>query len=245
MFRSKRFFQMLFGILFVGLLAIFGSQVIIDAADHADSPDTFEGNLDINDVYVFSQGSNMVFAMTVSPLLAPGGATNSAAFNPNGLYQFKLDRERDGIEDAVIQVTFSGSGTSQGVAVRGPANPSITGPTGKIILNVSPVTGDFNTTFTGGGMTVFAGPRDDPFFFNGFGDESLQSVLNAAFTAAGFPAGDPGQQTLAFANPGQDDLAGLNVLAIVVEIPKANIANALGIGTSDTFYVWGTTSVRD
>jgi len=94
-------------------------------------------------------------------------------------------------------------------------------------------------------MTVFAGPRDDPFFVNLFGDSSLTSVLNAAFTAAGFPSGDTTEQSLAFSNPGVDDLAGLNVLAIVVEIPKATIASALGVTVTDIIYVWGSTSIKN
>ena len=74
-------------ILLAGLAAVvlFAGQAVIRAADHADSPDTSEGNLDVNDLYVFNQGDNVVFAMTVSPLLAPGTPTSDAAFNPNGL----------------------------------------------------------------------------------------------------------------------------------------------------------------
>jgi type IV secretory pathway VirB10-like protein len=95
-------------------------------------------------------------------------------------------------------------------------------------------------------MTVFAGPREDPFFIHLFGDASLTSVLNAAFSAAlGTQVGDPNEQTFAFADPASDDLAGANVLAIVVEVPKSAVASALGITTSDTFYAWATTSVKD
>ena len=84
----------------IAVVALLGVPAVmaLRAADHADSPDTTEGNLDVNDLYVFSEGDNMVFAMTVSPLLTPGSATNGAAFNPEGLYQFKLDVERDGVE---------------------------------------------------------------------------------------------------------------------------------------------------
>ncbi len=188
----------------------------------------------------------MVFAMTVSPLLTPGQATSSAAFNPDGLYQFKLDNERDGVEDAVIQVTFSGTGTSQTVEVRGPATPEATGPTRNVVLDVPSLTGSFNSTFSGGGITAFAGPRDDPFFAHLQGDSSLTSVLNASYSIAlNTTVGDPNEQSLAFTNPGRNDFAGLNVLAIVVEVPKTTIETALGIGASDTFYVWATTSVKD
>ncbi len=204
----------------VGLLA---GHLVIRAADHADSPDTSEGNLDVNDLYVFNQGDNVVFAMTVSPLLTPGESTSGAAFNPNGLYQFKLDRERDGIEDAVIQILVSGEGTGQMVDVRGPVPAPVTG------------TAD----------NMLAGPRDDPFFIDLFGDKSLTSVLNAVFSGVlGELVGSADEQTLSFADPAMDDLAGLNVLAIVVEMPKSMVAGALGIGLSDTFFAWATTSIR-
>ena len=50
---------------------------------------------------------------------------------------------------------------------------------------------------------------------------------------------------LRFADPASYDLAGANVLAIVVEVPKSAVASALGITTSDVFYAWATTSVKD
>ncbi len=232
----------------VAILAMIAVPAVISlrAADHADSPDTSEGNLDVNDLYVFSQGDEMVFVMTVSPLLTPGAATDGAAFNPEGLYQFKLDVERDGVEDAVIQVVFTGTGPSQMVDVRGPFTPSTAGTSANALVSGASVRGAFNTTFSGNGMTVFTGPRDDPFFIDLFGDKSLTSVLNAAFTGAlGEPVGSAEEQTLAFADPALDDLAGANVLAIVVQIPKSAIAAALGIGQTDSFYAWATTSTLD
>ena len=226
----------------VGVLAV---HAVIRAADHADSPDTSEGNLDVNDLYVFNQGDNVVFAMTVSPLLSPGASTTAAALNPNGLYQFKLDAERDGIEEAVIQIVVSGEGTGQQVDVRGPVAPAVTGTTDNVLAATPSARGAFNTTFSAEGLTVFAGPRDDPFFIDLFGDESLTSVLNAVFSGVlGETIGSPDEQTLSFADPAMDDLAGLNVLAIVVEVPKSMVAGALGIGLSDAFFAWATTSTR-
>ena len=232
----------------VTALAVAGlltGHAVIRAADHADSPDTSEGNLDVNDLYVFNQGANVVFAMTVSPLLAPGASTTGAAFNPNGLYQFKLDVERDGIEEAVIQIVVSGEGTGQQVDVRGPVAAAVTGTTDNVLAATPSARGAFNTTFSAEGLTVFAGSRDDPFFIDLFGDESLTSVLNAVFSGVlGETIGSPDEQTLSFADPAVDDLAGLNVLAIVVEVPKSMVAGALGIGLSDAFFAWATTSTR-
>ena len=225
--------------------ALLFAHAVIRAADHADSPDTSEGNLDVNDLYVFNQGESVVFAMTVSPLLTPGASTSGAAFNPNGLYQFKLDVERDGVEEAVIQIVVSGDGTNQQVDVRGPIAATVTGTIDNVLAAAPSARGELNSTFSGEGLTVFAGPRDDPFFIDLFGDESLTSVLNAAFSAVlGEIVGSVDEQTLAFADPAMDDLAGLNVLAIVVEVPKSMVAGALGIGISDTFFAWATTSIR-
>lgn len=215
------------------------------AADHADSPDTSEGNLDINDLYVFNQGDNIVFALTVSPLLTPGEATDNASFNPLGLYQIKLDVERDGIEEAVIQIAASGLGSNQVVSVRGPVAPAAAGVSGNMLEDAPSARGAFNSEFSGNGMTVFAGPRDDPFFIDLFGDMSVTSVLNAAYSAAlGEMVGDEDEQTLAFNPEAMDDLAGLNVLAVVIELPRSVVAEALGISESDTFFAWATTGIR-
>jgi len=221
-----------------------GTGLALRGADHADAPDTSEGNLDVNDLYVFAQGDNLVFAMTVHPLLAPGEATEQAAFNPMGLYEFKLDRERDGIADAVIQVAFAGMGAAQVVSIRGPlAIPD--GGSSRRLVQAPTVRGRLDETFSGSGITAFAGRRDDPFFIDLFGDMSLTSVLNAAFSAAlGEQVGADGEQTLAFNPDAVDDLAGLNTLAIVIEVPKADVAAALDIGLDDPFFAWATTSIR-
>ena len=228
--------------LLLGALAV--GAVVVRAADHADAPDTTESNLDINDLYVFNQGDDMVFIMTVSPLLTPGEATNNAALNPRGLYEIKLDSERDGVEDAVIQVATAGVGVSQTVTVRGPLTPGMTGTMSRVEPGPS-IRGPFGEIMSGAGMTAWVGPSDDPFFVDLFGDESLTSVLNAVYGAAlGSQVGDPTEQTLAFADPAMDDLAGLNTLSIVIQVPKTTLANALGIEPDGVFYAWATTSIR-
>jgi hypothetical protein len=229
------------GLTFAGLVV---TTALVRAADHADSPDTSESNLDINDIYAFTQGSDVVFIMTVAPLLTPGEMTRNAALNPRGLYEFKLDRERDGVADAVIQIATAGLGASQTITVRGPVTPETTGAVSRVIPGPA-LRGRFNEVIAGNDMMAWAGPSDDPFFIHLFGNESLTSVLNAAYGAAlGQTIGDPSQQTLAFADPGTDDLAGLNTISIVVQLPKTALAEALGIPADGTFFLWGTTSVR-
>lgn len=214
------------------------------AADHADAPDTTEGNLDINDLYVFNEGDDVVFIMTVAPLLTPGAATNDAALNPMGLYEFKLDVERDGIEEAVIQIAAASAGPNQTITVRGPIAPAMAGTTSTVAAAPT-LSGTFDTELSGSGMRAWVGPSDDPFYIDLFGDESLTSVLNAAYGAAlGTQVGDPGEQSLAFADPAIDDLMGLNTLSIVVQLPKTTLADALGIAADGVFYTWASTSVR-
>jgi hypothetical protein len=41
-----------------------------------------------------------------------------------------------------------------------------------------------------------------------------------------------------------DDLAGLNTLAIVVQMPKQMVADAVGIPVDGVFYAWAATSAR-
>lgn len=217
---------------------------LIRAADHADSPDTTESNLDINDLYVFNQGDDVVFVMTVAPLLAPGEGTTNAALNSRGLYEFELDAERDGVAEASIQIAAAGPGPDQTILVRGPVSPGMSG-TASQIESGPEVRGTFGTEMSAGDIRAWVGPSDDPFYINLFGDESLTSVLNAAYGAAlGTQVGDPDEQTLAFADPGADDLAGLNTLSIVVQMPKTAVADALGIAVDGVFYVWATSSLR-
>lgn len=234
----------LLGLGLLTVLAGTATTVALRGADHADSPATDERNLDINDLYVFNRGSDVVFVMTVSPLLTPGEVTEGAALNSRGLYEFKLDAERDGIPDAVIQVAAAGSGPNQTVVYRGPIAPETVNRQSRV-GGGDALRAKLGEEASGAGIRAWTGPSDDPFYVNLFGDESLISVLNAAFGAAlDTQIGDPGEQTLAFEDPAQDDLAGLNTLSIVVQLPKQRLADALGIAPDGQLFVWATASTR-
>lgn len=239
----NRWAQGLFSLaLLVGTVGL--GAALIRAADHADSPDTTESNLDINDLYVFNQGDDVVFIMTVSPLLTPGELTSNAALNSRGLYEFKLDAERDGVAEAVIQIAAAGAGPNQTVTVRGPVAPSMTGTMSRV-ESTTTLRGSLGDVMTGNGMTAWIGASDDPFYINLFGDESLTSVLNGVYSAAlGTTVGNPDWQTIAFEDPAMDDLAGLNTLSIVVQMPKSMVADAVGIQADGTFYAWAASSIR-
>jgi hypothetical protein len=64
------------------------------------------------------------------------------------------------------------------------------------------------------GMKVFAGPRDDPFFFD---LNQYKAIIGGTATA--------------FNNPGTDAFAGTNVMSLVIEVPKS----MLGTGSINTW----------
>jgi hypothetical protein len=212
------------------------------ASDHADTPAiAATPGVDLTDVFLFPSPvnpNNVVLVMNVHPLI-PSGQGLSTVFDPNVLYQFKIDNTGDFKEDLVIQAKFSGTGANQKVQIAGPVKPERIG-TQAVFERPDPVVGTINTTFTtSNGMTVFAGAREDPFFFD----------LNQFFTILpdretpinGIPVANPdAPQATSFRAPGQaqDFLRGLNVLSIVVELPKSMLRGA----TTSKIGLWCTTS---
>ncbi len=223
------------------------------ASDHADTAANFNRpGADMADVFIFPSpmnNKNVVLVMNVHPLI-PAGQAGSVSFDPNVLYQIKMDVTGDYIEDMVIQARFSGVGANQKVLIAGPYKPYTTGTTA-VFAHPYATTGTINTTFSPiPGLTVFAGARSDPFFFDlaqffaifpdrmtpGTGKQvDFPSIMAADTPQAngfrGFKAGSGYNTT-----PASDLLASFNVLSIVVELPRA----ALGGGKLN---LWETTSV--
>ncbi|MBS1722947.1 MAG: DUF4331 family protein [Armatimonadetes bacterium] len=243
--KSKKNLRFLtLGLLAVAVPAAFLGKAV--ASDHADTPEiAASAGTDISDVFIFpskTNPNNVVLAMMVHPLITPAQA-GSTSFDPNVLYQFKVDNNGDAVEDLVIQARFSGSGPTQKCLISGPVAPVMTG-TSSTALPPLPIVGTINKAFTPRtGTTVFCGVREDPFFFD---LEQFFTILpdratpvsgvNVPVDQADVP------QATSWRAPGQavDFLSngGYNVLAIVVEIPKADIGGASGqIG------MWCTTSV--
>ncbi|MEP7002852.1 MAG: DUF4331 family protein, partial [bacterium] len=81
----------------VGALSIRSAR----ASDHQDNP-LVELNpaMDMSDFYAFPGGAadRIVLAMDTRPLLSPA-QTPGASFDPNILYQFKIDNTGDAKED--------------------------------------------------------------------------------------------------------------------------------------------------
>lgn len=195
----------------VAVIAIAGG--IVYAADHIDSPAVTNQTTDITDVYAFQaqDANNLVLVANTQGLLAPS-ATAAAKFDENTLIEFNIDNNGDNVEDLVIQ----GIAKNGKMYVYGPVKPASTGtqsvikgnPTASV--DITPYGSDAKIG-TGGGLKVFAGPRDDPFFFD---LTQFKHVI----------AGDASS----FNNPGSDTFAGTNVLSLVVEVPKSKLGSSNG-----------------
>ena len=200
-----------------------GAASYLIAADHIDAPAVTGTGSDITDFYAFqspSNSSNMVFVVNVQGLLAPA-ATAAASFDEEVMIEINIDNSstKDNLEDLVIQATFDNGM----VKIYGPAAPIEKGSNSTLIstsateaaitsYGSNPVIGENN------GIKVFAGPRDDPFFFD---LNQFKAIIAGTATS--------------FNNPGADTFAGTNVLSVVVEVPKS----MLGSGSINA---WATTN---
>jgi len=210
-------------------------------SDHQDTPEVeLSPRMDVNDVYAFEGSSpdRIVLAVTTSSPLTPA-QTPGASFDPDLLYQIKVDNDGDAVEDLVLQVTFEGTGTTQRVVVRGPVAPAMTGMR-TMLVDASPaVSGAVNTVLgSSTDIQVFAGSRDDPFFLD---LEQFFRIIPDRKPVSGPLSELPDTPTAtAFRSAGSavDYLAGINTLAIVIELPES----LLTAGGTPRLGIWATIS---
>jgi len=219
------------------LLAI---SVFLISADHIDAPAVTGGGSgttsDITDVYAFraENPNNLVLVANVQGLLAPG-TTDVSQFDENVLVEFNIDNAGDNnndlVEDLVIQVIKRGDS----MYFFGPTAPTQTGLSSTINVDAARSSVKISTrtdiqTSENNGMKFFAGPREDPFYFD---FTQYNAILGGT---------EPG-----FRDPGVDTFAGTNVLSIVIEVPKAMLgdgvvgANPL-LPTTPIYSVWVTSN---
>ena len=169
------------------------------AADHLDAPGLTppggDTRLDITDVYAFQSPSNpdnTVLIMGINPL---AGQLNDGTFRNGAAYDFKIDSNGDAKEDLTYRIRFTKPDTSlvQRVTLFREAGEGDDDDDKPLARGK---TGQ-DIPIQGGG-TLRAGVFDDPFFFD----------LNA------FLAVD-------FCNPGTNFFNGLNISAIVLEVPSS------------------------
>lgn len=245
----------------LGAAAVLGAAALAGVAlmaregtssDHVDTAEVeLSPTLDLNDVYVFpgSTDGRIVLVMDVaSPINALGRSVTR--FDPNALYQFKIDNNGDAVADLVLQFLFDEmTDGSARVNVLGPAAPNNVG--GSSMLN-RPVTGPvsannaFNATFTtANGMQVFTGPRKDPFYLDF--EQFVQIIPDRRPATFLTEVGRDDRMPTAFCGPAApfdtsctptNIFAGANTLSIVVEMPESMLG--VGAGADAKLGIWAT-----
>ncbi|MEH2462033.1 DUF4331 domain-containing protein [Nostoc sp.] len=234
--RATHFFRPIVAFVAILLVVLIYATPKALASDHQDT--TFLATkltaADLTDLYVFkspTNAKNVVLVMDFDPLIVSG---ERRPFDPNVLYQFKIDNTGDSIEDVVLQFNINGKGSYQTVTVRGPSSPIKVG-TKSALLPVS-WTGELNQTFSASNdIKFFVGTRKDPFFFDL--EQFFKIIPDRNYSLQPNPS--PPFQVLSFRPPGQaqDTLAPFNVHSIIVELPR----KLLGRGKIGA---WITTSVN-
>lgn len=189
-----------------------GALGVLYAADHLDpSPRVGSpvGNAaDIADLYAWNTTTstatgNLVLALTFA------GPLSAADFSADRdvLYAIHVDNDDEGFEaDTSIYVRFAQDSLGRwGVQFSG-----VPGTAG-------PVEGRVGSILDLGGAYVYAGVREDPFFFDLQGFQETIQTGNLSF------------------NPARDFFAGGNVSAIVVELPLRALPG------NGPYRVWATT----
>lgn len=230
-------------------------------SDHQDTPEVeLSPRLDINDVYAFpgSDESRIAIVVTTQSPITPAG-TAAARFDPNALYQIKIDNTGDAVEDLVLQLQFDDvTGGGQRVALFGPVAPASAGPNNRLAKATPDLVGNINAVLTSGAgatlVQLFAGPRDDPFYIDL--DQFFRIVPDRRPSRGPLSMIGPAPEASAFRpkctggvpNAGQgqfdqthgcaaDFLRTFNAMAIVVELPEALIR-----GAGNNIGIWATVS---
>jgi Domain of unknown function (DUF4331) len=186
------------------LAALFAAPA--PAADHRDGPlTTNDPTADINDVYAFvdpTDTSRTVIAVTAVPL-----ATSNSRFSDVVEYHVHIDNGGAGNATTTITCTFPQEATR--VLCRGAGDTLYAeGPLGQ--------------TIDADDLKIWAGLRDDPFYFDLDAFNRTRAALAPRFT-----------------NPGVNFFAGANTLAIVMSIESARLTNN---GANRTLKVYAATT---
>jgi hypothetical protein len=187
-------------------LALAGPTAAL-AADHAEAPvAAADPATDLADLYAWhTDEGTLVTAITFAGLSTAG---DDATYDADALYGIHIDNDGDHIADVTIWARFGQDDLGNwGVQVT-----NLPGTSAPVVSSVEQV-----TAVPGG--SIYAGLRDDPFFFD------LQGFNDTVTTGA-----------LSFDNT-RDSLAGTNVTSLVLEMDLASALEG-----SETIQVWATTS---
>ena len=154
----------------------------VPASSHREAPITaLDHTADVTDWYAFvsfDHPDRVTMILNVDPFLEPSNGPNYFPFDPNVLYEMKVDNNHDGIEDITFQFRFKTetrlpgvfTGFAGGIAGIPPITsldgPGSTGLSLRQTYTVTMVRNGVSTDLTGG-QTLFAvpsnvGPRTMP-----------------------------------------------------------------------------------
>ena len=158
------------------------------AADHNEAPGSrADPDADITDLYVWHQDGNIVAVIDWTGFGPPGAP---GSFDRDVLFTLHIDTDLDNVSDQQVLVRF-GEDSEGNIGVKVENLPGTSGD----------VVGGIEHVITEGRAKVFAGVRDDPFFFD---FEGFSTTLDTG--------------TLSF-NAARDAFAGTNVSSVVLEFP--------------------------
>ena len=236
------------------LAMVTSAHFLAQASDHDDgSQATNQNNLNLTDLFAFREDNqtgnsgdsgNLVLIMNSNGHTPPG---QQVFFNTGGRYDFhitrvssgNLDTPPTGADDLILRFEFGEPDSSQHqpisvTAIRdGQSLPGTVTPARTTTLAEGKAgTATENQVSLGDArLTVFAGLREDPFFFD------VAQFFKVRAGAAGL-----GPEA-AFLPPAQavDGFAKQNVNSIVVRVPLTFLQ---GNTNSPVFDIWETTSLR-
>lgn len=230
-------------------LVILVSPGVLVASDHDDGEtDTKGRNLNLTDLYAFREidqnpgaavpQGDLVFVMNTNPRSV---ARQQYYFSTKAKYEFHITRvghrndAATGRKDITIRFRFGeplrGGQQRIEMTVFRDGDEDNLGSLEKgdlLTTGINGTPGLNRVDVRGHTLTVFAGLREDPFFFD----------VEAFFRVRGFVLGIG--PAAAFRRPGLDFTAGYNVNAIVVRVPLAFLQ---GKTSTTTFDVWETISL--
>ncbi|HLY23504.1 MAG TPA: DUF4331 family protein [bacterium] len=228
----------------LALAAMVITPRLLVASNHDDGELDLKGRaLHTTDFFVFREqdqnpaagAGDLIFVMNVNPRSLP---RQEYAFSTNAQYDIHVTRAMNndamptGKTDAMLRFQFGAPGQDgsqpikvtairDGVTTAGSMGARTTPLAAAAAPIVTPV------TLGGGTISVFAGLREDPFFFD------VEQFFRVRAGALGMGP------KVGFREPGYDFTAGYNVLSIAVRVPRAWLA---GSTSATTFDAWTTVS---
>ncbi len=174
------------------------------AASHREAPITaLDRTADITDWYTFvsyDHPDRVTMILDVDPFLEPSNGPNYFPFDPNVLYEMRVDNNHDGIEDVVFQFRFQTQIRQPGVftgyvgGIAGiPPITSLTGPESaglslRQTYTVTMVKNGISTDLTGGQQLIAVpssvGPRTMP-NYRALSNQGMYNLGNGVRVFAG------------------------------------------------------------